>query len=242
MDRNLGTDEIIKIIIKHYSLMIRKAKTVFVLGCGDCFLEFQLKKINPNLFIDSLDIQDMRNEKYKKSVNKYFTADLNDSLPDEISQKKYDLIFCLEVIEHLENPWDLIRKLEPVISEEGHIILSTPNPLNLFSRIHYFINGRFTHFYARDMVSKLNHNNPVFFWELIRIAEFSQLFLTDIKGVLYPVINKKIFKTFINILILFLYPLFIIKSFFLLPEGCRKNDYKKILLNTQLIYLFQKQS
>lgn len=43
------------------------------------------------------------------------------------SKRKFDLIILNHVIEHVENPIDLVRKLSNFLSNEGLLIISTPN-------------------------------------------------------------------------------------------------------------------
>jgi 2-polyprenyl-3-methyl-5-hydroxy-6-metoxy-1,4-benzoquinol methylase len=54
----------------------------------------------------------------------------------------YDAVSCVEVIEHVENPWNLLRELYAVVEPGGHMILSTPNITSFLSRLLFFRNGR----------------------------------------------------------------------------------------------------
>lgn len=40
---------------------------------------------------------------------------------------QFDLILCLDVLEHLRDPWQLLRKLKQQLSPQGQIIISVPN-------------------------------------------------------------------------------------------------------------------
>lgn len=60
-------------------------------------------------------------------------------LPYEDQQ--FDIITCSEVIEHLENYRALIRETYRVLKPGGLLVLTTPNVLNLKSRVRYFISG-----------------------------------------------------------------------------------------------------
>lgn len=48
---------------------------------------------------------------------------------------EFDVVTCLEGIEHLVNPMGLIQELVRVTAPQGHIIISTPNIANLHSRL-----------------------------------------------------------------------------------------------------------
>lgn len=41
----------------------------------------------------------------------------------------FDTIICAEIIEHLENPYALLRDLRPMLADGGRLLVSTPNPL-----------------------------------------------------------------------------------------------------------------
>ena len=43
--------------------------------------------------------------------------------------RTFDTILCAELIEHLENPYALLRSLRGALAPGGRLIVSTPNPL-----------------------------------------------------------------------------------------------------------------
>ena len=56
----------------------------------------------------------------------------------------FDMVYAIEVIEHLRSPYDFIKEIYRVLKPGGKIILTTPNILNLTSRLSYLTHG----FYA----------------------------------------------------------------------------------------------
>ena len=93
------------------------------------------------------------------------TVDLNhDSLP--YSNDRFMLVTCAETIEHLEHYRETIREIHRVLKPGGFVILSTPNVLNLRSRLHYLTCG-FPNLFGplavgeRDVHSPRGHINPV---------------------------------------------------------------------------------
>lgn len=74
----------------------------------------------------------------------YRACDLNEGLPYD--NERFDYIVCLEVIEHLDNPFALCRELRRVLRKSGRVYLSTPNILNLRSRIKFLLDGSFLYF------------------------------------------------------------------------------------------------
>jgi len=67
-------------------------------------------------------------------------VDLNsDLLP--YADDFFDVVLCTEVIEHLENFRSLVREIYRVLKNHGVVILTTPNILNLKSRIQFLFSG-----------------------------------------------------------------------------------------------------
>jgi SAM-dependent methyltransferase len=58
---------------------------------------------------------------------------------DKLSFKqKFDIVFCFEVVEHLQNPLYFMSELKNIIKDTGSIILSTPsNPRFMWPEYHF---------------------------------------------------------------------------------------------------------
>ncbi|HUJ51124.1 MAG TPA: methyltransferase domain-containing protein [Bryobacteraceae bacterium] len=63
-------------------------------------------------------------------------------LPDESA----DVVTAVEVIEHLENPRDFVRKLVRLAKPGGWVIITTPNQLSLLSLLTLIVKHRFQAF------------------------------------------------------------------------------------------------
>jgi 2-polyprenyl-3-methyl-5-hydroxy-6-metoxy-1,4-benzoquinol methylase len=74
----------------------------------------------------------------------YRDADLNGRLP--FDDQSFDVVFSIEGIEHLTDRYRFLRELRRVLRPEGTLILTTPNIVNLRSRVRFFGSG----FYHRD--------------------------------------------------------------------------------------------
>lgn len=78
----------------------------------------------------------------------------------------FDLVTCTEVIEHLEHYRYTLREIYRVLKPGGTLVLSTPNILNLKSRIRFLIFGFYNlfgplHFRESELHSTGGHINPV---------------------------------------------------------------------------------
>ncbi len=63
------------------------------------------------------------------------------SLPYQ--SNSFDFLYAIEVIEHLRNPYDFIKETFRIIRPGGKVILTTPNILNVPSRVSFLTKGFF---------------------------------------------------------------------------------------------------
>jgi 2-polyprenyl-3-methyl-5-hydroxy-6-metoxy-1,4-benzoquinol methylase len=82
---------------------------------------------------------------------------------------KFDAACCLEVIEHVENPWKLFRDISETLRPGGRLLLSTPNVASFLSRLIFLRSGKFHQFGTEDIA--YGHINPVTPFEMETIAD-----------------------------------------------------------------------
>lgn len=63
------------------------------------------------------------------SIDRFFKLDIEKQFPD-LPPGSLDLILCLDVLEHLINPWETIRRLDALLKPGGQWIISVPNVRN----------------------------------------------------------------------------------------------------------------
>lgn len=66
-------------------------------------------------------------------------ADLNQDLP--FPDGSFDFILCSNGIEHLEDPFHFVRECYRILRERGKLLITTPNILNLKSRVANLLAG-----------------------------------------------------------------------------------------------------
>ena len=69
----------------------------------------------------------------------YWYVDMEASLP--FGDSEFDAAICFEGLEHLVNPVQLIAELSRVTRARGEIVVSTPNVMGLYSRMHQLFTG-----------------------------------------------------------------------------------------------------
>jgi len=113
---------------------------------------------------------DLNEEIFEMRDINFTKLNMDEGLP--YADKSFDLIVCIEGIEHIENPHHLIREFKRILKTNGRLILTTPNILNIRSRLKFLTLGFFFWFSplthgCGSIKHKLNlHINPIPLWEL----------------------------------------------------------------------------
>lgn len=84
---------------------------------------------------------DIYSESFEALEIPFQEANFNKPLPFEDSS--FDLVYSVEVIEHLRSPYDFLDECYRILRPGGKLILSTPNTLHLTSRWRFFMTGFF---------------------------------------------------------------------------------------------------
>ncbi|HEY1490531.1 MAG TPA: class I SAM-dependent methyltransferase [Verrucomicrobiae bacterium] len=74
----------------------------------------------------------------------YIYADLSRSLP--FKDGEFDMVLCLEGIEHIVDSVAFIREFCRLVKSGGRIVISLPNVQNVFSRFQFLCTGTFYQF------------------------------------------------------------------------------------------------
>lgn len=102
-----------------------KPQNVCDLGCGLCEFAVKIRNRFPKSKIFCVD----GSPKYvENAINLGFDAiraDLNEKLP--FDDAKFDLVVCLEVIEHIEKAEQLLFEINRILKKDGLLLISTPN-------------------------------------------------------------------------------------------------------------------
>lgn len=101
------------------------------IGCKHAFLCDFLEEHGLDCDYYGLDISEKVVEALQHKKGSFQVCDVMKGLPFEDHQ--FDYIFCLEVLEHVENPTFLLNQFHRVLKGDGTILLSVPNPYNWLS-------------------------------------------------------------------------------------------------------------
>jgi SAM-dependent methyltransferase len=94
--------------------------------------------------------------------------DMNRQFP--IEDEQFDFVSCIEGIEHLEDQFQFVRECYRILRPNGSLILSTPNVLNLGSRLKFLFSGFFSlvprPINEFSLVPVFDHINPSTYYQL----------------------------------------------------------------------------
>jgi len=107
-------------------LLPPKIPRLFELGCGDGSTLRMIKSYFDVSFCAGLDIDDRSIAIARQHLDLAVSENIESTeLPDAV--RDIDVILCLDVLEHLVDPWRVVRMLHERLSGTGVIIASIPN-------------------------------------------------------------------------------------------------------------------
>lgn len=130
-------------------LLPRTASRVLEIGCGDGATLALLKDLGVAEWVFGIDIFEKNIEAAKAAgVDRALKANVEDFEPD-LPEGSMDVILCLDVLEHLVDPWSVVRRLSKYVKPGGVLIASIPNaqnakvvvPLTFFGQLEYKDSG-----------------------------------------------------------------------------------------------------
>ena len=95
-------------------------------------------------------------EHLRQRGHKVTCGDINSERPEYVfvnmekplpfKDSSFDVVICLEGVEHVVEPYSLIREICRVLRPDGFVVLSSPNVQSLFSRLKFLFTGTFYQF------------------------------------------------------------------------------------------------
>lgn len=165
-------------------------KKVLDVGCGGGILTESMAKLGANVVgIDQSDIAiKIAKLHAKESTLNIDYKQLNIESFSDKNKNKYDVITCLEMIEHVPDPSSIINKCSELISPKGKIYLSTINR-NIKSFLFAIVGAE----YILQLLPKGTHEYKKFIKpsEINQWASKNGLEITSAIGMTYNPLIKK---------------------------------------------------
>jgi 2-polyprenyl-3-methyl-5-hydroxy-6-metoxy-1,4-benzoquinol methylase len=157
-----------------YELLEEPPKVVLDVGCGDGIGGYWLKK-NYNCKVYGIEYDDYHRKLAVEKLDDVFKIDLNKINENDLKQLKKlnpDLVIFADILEHLYDPWALLKAMVNICNKDTKILISLPNirhysfilSLVLFGIFPYRNRGinDFTHirfFTLKNAIDMLNISN-----------------------------------------------------------------------------------
>jgi SAM-dependent methyltransferase len=103
---------------------------IFEIGCGTGETLSYIKNVKHAKWTGGIELtKNTKKIKKNKDLDLIIYGDIeNTILP--FKKASLDIILCLDVLEHLNNPWAVLKKLRAYLKKDGVIICSIPNVRN----------------------------------------------------------------------------------------------------------------
>ncbi len=104
-----------------YSLKFLKGKKILEIGCGGCYLLEKLKKLNYEVYgIDPAPIAKRTGKEKKIKI-------IEDFYPSKKINFSPDLIFHVDVLEHISDPLTLLKEHYKNLNDNGYAVINVPD-------------------------------------------------------------------------------------------------------------------
>ena len=102
------------------------------IGCGEGVTSAFIREHRPDLsWTGGVELVPDAAAKAGQVLDQVWCGDLERlGFDREIPPGSIDAILCLDVLEHLVDPWAMVRRLSPLLSPQGHLVISVPNVRN----------------------------------------------------------------------------------------------------------------
>ena len=116
---------------------------VLDVACGEGFLAEQLKAMGNRVTGVDARPSPARPEAFEAYIEQKIGEDFQ-AVIDRLGERRFDRVLLLDVLEHLENPAQVLRDCARIVRPDGRVIVSLPNVANLTVRLGLLF-GRFNY-------------------------------------------------------------------------------------------------
>jgi len=119
-------------------------KRLLELGCAAGGTIAHIKTLHPNLWAAGVELHAASAEEARTHADAVWQGTVEDTQWDtHIPPASLNVILCLDILEHLADPWTAVKRLTPLLAPGGKLIVSIPNIRNFKFIRKLLINGDF---------------------------------------------------------------------------------------------------
>lgn len=119
-------------------LVPETVKRVMDIGCAKGGYGRRLKQIRPDIFLAGVEINPIMAE----SAKPFYDEVIIDRIENVAVSHKFELVNCGDILEHLQDPWDMLKRLNGLLKKGGYLVTSIPNGGH-WSIVRDLLKGRF---------------------------------------------------------------------------------------------------
>lgn len=120
------------------------SESVLEIGCGTGATLAWLKTSGRCKFTTGVELVTQQAESAEKVVDRVIQGSI-ETIDLASWTERFDLILCLDVLEHLYDPWSLIEKLSGLLSPGGRLVASIPNIRHISVLVPLLLQGEWTY-------------------------------------------------------------------------------------------------
>ncbi len=94
-------------------------------GCGSGSVAEKLNRIG--CVVDGITLSEIELDTAKRYLRKGYIFNLENGLPESISENEYDYVICSHVLEHIAFPDNLLKAIKKVLKKDAKLIVALPN-------------------------------------------------------------------------------------------------------------------
>jgi len=149
--------------------------SVLDVGCGAGYTLIKLKTLKKAAEVTGIDIVNLNQNNY---LDKFIMCNLDNEIPS-LPENYYDVIICADILEHLKNPFNVLKTFVKFLSKTGIFIISLPNFREIATLFSIIIKGRFK--YTNSGICDITHLRFFCKKDMIDLIKNSGLTISKIK-------------------------------------------------------------
>ncbi|MBT5471673.1 MAG: glycosyltransferase [Nitrospina sp.] len=166
-------------------LVPEDANCILEVGCAEGMTGNELKN-RPGVFVAGIEMNETAAEMARKVLDDVISGDI-EKMELPYSPSAFDCVIFADVLEHLVNPLEVLKKVNKVLKDDGTVIMSIPN-VQFFGVVHQLIEGNWT--YQKEGILDETHLRFFTFKEIEKLVKEAGLYIQRIEETLDPQYEK----------------------------------------------------
>lgn len=123
-------------------LMPPSPKRVLDVGCSDGTLGASIKQHWPGATVVGMELSEQMGAVAAERLDQVLIGDIEASNAlAGVDGQKFDVVIFADILEHLRDPWDMLRRIRPYLTPDCVVISSIPNIRHIDTIYHLVVKG-----------------------------------------------------------------------------------------------------